>query len=156
MDDDNDEDEDTVKRKKIRKILLLKTDDELKMISKNKSNIMINSKTTDEINKSYNLYNILLSEKSKIYFNFVKTEERIVSNNIKPISPVKVKKKKKKIEKQNKILNSSIEEDSNSPILNYFPKKISFGLKIFDTHKVSSKNERTIENYRDFEKTSKD
>ena len=96
MDDDNDEDEETVKRKKIRKILLLKTDDELKMISKNKSNIMINSKTTDEINKSYNLYNILLSEKSKIYFNFVKTEERIVSNNIKPISPVKVKKEKKK------------------------------------------------------------
>ena len=156
MDDNNDEDEETVKRKKIRKILLLKTDDELKMISKKKPKIMINSKTTEEINKSYNLYNILLSEKSKIYFNFVKTGEKIVSNNIKPISPVKVKKEIKKIEKQNKILNSSIEEDSNSPILNYFPKKINFGLKIIGTHKGSSKNERTIENYRDFEKTSKD
>ena len=37
---------------------------------------MINSKKISELNKSYNLYKILLSEKSKIYYNCVKTEEK--------------------------------------------------------------------------------
>ena len=156
MDDDNtDEDEETLKRKKIRKILLLKTDEELKLISKKKSNIMINSKTTGEINKSYNLYNILLSEKSKIYFNFVKTEEKIVSNNIRQLNTSRIKTSRKKIEKQKKLLSKSIEEESNSPILNFFPKKIDLCVKIIDMYKRSSKNdERKIEKHLSFEKTS--
>ena len=45
---------DILKVKKIRKILLLRINDELKDIFKYKSNIKINSKTISEINKVRN------------------------------------------------------------------------------------------------------
>ena len=143
----NDEDEKTLKRKKIRRILLLKTDEELKSISKRHSDIMINSKTIVELNKKYNLYNILLSEKSKIYYNFVKTGEKIVSNNIRQINSERITNREKKIEKPNKIINNSFDEDSNSPILNFLPKKINLGLKKFKMPKISSKNHNIFENH---------
>ena len=150
----NDEDEEILKRKKIRRILLLKTDEELKNISKRHSDIMINSKTITELNKKYNLYNILLSEKSKIYYNCVKTEEKIVSNNIRQINSDRIVNKTKKIEKPNKIINNSFEEDSNSPILNFFPKKINLGVKKFEMPKTNSKNENIFENRFNLEKSA--
>ena len=109
--EDNSDDE-TLKRKKIRRILLLKTDEELKTISKKKCTVMINSKTTQEMNKSYNIYNILLSEKSRVYSNYVITEEKIVPNNIFshniiPIHSVKTIIQNKKVEKPIKLLNST-------------------------------------------------
>ena len=145
MDDNNNNDnnnnEENLKSKKIRRILLLKTDDELKKATKKNSKIMINSKTIQEMNKSYNLYNILLSEKSKIYFNYVKTEEKIVPNDIKPINTVRILTTKKKIEQPIKILNiTSMEDDySNSPI-NFFPKKINLGIKKINIPRRRSKN----------------
>ena len=148
MDDNNNnnENEEILKRKKIRRILLLKTDEELKFISKKKSNIMINSKTLREINKKYNSYNILLSEKAKVYFNFVKTGEKIVSNNIKQINSLRITQKEKKNEKSIKLFYNSNDEDSNSPTLNFIPKKIEVGIKKFDISKISPKNERKNNN----------
>ena len=142
-DDDNNNNEETKKLKKIRRILLLKTDDELKKNTKKKSNIMINSKTIEEINKSYNIYNnILLSEKSKIYINFIKTEEKIYPNNIAPVHTFR--KNIAQIKNQNtmKLMTSIIyEEESNSPILNYFPKKIDLGVKrLHNNHDLLKKN----------------
>ena len=109
MNDNNnkDEDEETLKRKKIRRILLLKIDEEFKNISKRHSDIIFNSKIITELNKKYNLYNILLSEKSKICYNYVKTEEKIVSNIISQINSDRVINRGKKIEKPNKIINNS-------------------------------------------------
>ena len=77
-----------IKRKKIRKILLLKINDELKEISQSKPTLLINSKTIQEIEKLYNTNNILLSEKSIIYSNYVKTEIKIYPPNIKPIKNI--------------------------------------------------------------------
>ena len=153
-DNNNNEDEETLKRKKIRRILLLKTDEELKNSSKKHSNIMINSKTIAELNKKYNLYNILLSEKSKIYYNFVKTEEKIVSNNIRQINKFRIINTEKKIEKPNKIISNSFEEESNSPILNFVPKKINLGVKKFEIPKMNSKNENIFENHFNLEKSA--
>lgn len=101
---------------------------------------MINSKTTQEMNKSYNIYNILLSEKSKVYSNYVITEEKIVPNNIFchniiPIHSVKTIIQNKKVEKPIKLLNSTFEEDSLSPIISIFPKKIDLGFKRFKMNK---------------------
>ena len=141
---DNNKEEETLKRKKVRRILLLKTDDELKMISKKKPNIMINSTTITEMNKCYNLYNMQLSEKSKIYFNFVKTEEKIVGINIKQINSSRISNKNEKIEKSNnnKLFNYSFEEDSNSPGINFFPKKINLGEKKFNVNQINSPTNR--------------
>ena len=143
MDDNNDNDnnEENIKSKNIRRLLLLKTDKELK--TKKKANFRINTKTIQELNKSYDLYNILLSERTTIYFNYVKTEERIYPNNIKPINIPKMVSTHKKVEKPVKILNitTTIEEDdcSNSPI-NFFPQKIDFGLKRINAPRRRSKN----------------
>ena len=133
---DVDDDEETLKRKKIRKILLLKTDEELKKNSKKKISIMINSKTTQEMNNSYNIYNIPLSEKSKIYSYFVKTEEKIFPNNkasnvnILPINSYRNIVENKKNERPIKLQSSSIfEDDSISPVVSYSPKKIELGFK---------------------------
>lgn len=147
--DINDESEETKKRKKIRRILLLKTDEQLKTKSKKKYNIMINSRTIREINNNYNLYNILLSEKTKYYFNYVKTEEKIVANNISQsqMNTSRVVSKEKKLEKPNKLLNKSFDEDSiNSPILNFVPQKIHLGIQKFDMKKVSQNNENNLPN----------
>ena len=150
--EDNSDDE-TLKRKKIRRILLLKTDEELKAISKKKCTVMINSKTTQEMNKSYNIYNILLSEKSRVYSNYVITEEKIVPNNIFshniiPIHSVKTIIQNKKVEKPIKLLNSTFEEDSLSPIISIFPKKIDLGFKRFKMNKKSL-NEMSLQKYID-------
>ena len=150
--EDNSDDE-TLKRKKIRRILLLKTDEELKTISKKKCTVMINSKTMQEMNKSYNIYNILLSEKSRVYSNYVITEEKIVPNNIFnhniiPIHSVKAIIQNKKVEKPIKLLNSTFEEDSFSPIISIFPKKIDLGFKRFKMNKKSL-NEMSLQKYID-------
>ena len=142
MDDNNDNDnnEENIKSKNIRRLLLLKTDKKLK--TKKKANFRINTKTIQELNKSYDLYNILLSEKTTIYFNYVKTEERIYPNNIKPINIRKMASTHKQMEKPVKILNitTTIEDDgSNSPI-NFFPQKIDFGLKRINAPRRRSKN----------------
>ena len=74
-----------LKAKKIRRILLLKTDKDLKSNTNINSNIMINSKTTQEMNKIYNSYTILLSESAKIYSNYVTIISKIAPNKeIKP------------------------------------------------------------------------
>ena len=150
--EDNSDDE-TLKRKKIRRILLLKTDEELKAISKKKCSVMINSKTMQEMNKSYNIYNILLSEKSKIYSNYVITEEKIVPNNIFNHNiiqshSIKTIIQNKKIEKPIKLLNSTYEEDSLSPIISIFPKKIDLGFKRFKINKKTV-NEMSLQKYID-------
>lgn len=150
--EDNSDDE-TLKRKKIRRILLLKTDEELKAISKKKCTIMINSKTMQEMNKSYNNYNILLSEKSKVYSNYVITEEKIVPNkifnhNTIPIHSIKSIIQSKRIEKPIKLLNSTFEEDSLSPEISIFPKKIDLGFKRFKINKKTV-NEMSLQKYID-------
>lgn len=89
----------TLKRKRIRKLLLLKINDELKEIQKKKSNIRINSKTIQELNQLYNRSDILLFEKSTIYFNYIKTEEKIISRNNNILSPTNMPKKEAKISK---------------------------------------------------------
>ena len=152
---DVDDDDETLKRKKIRKILLLKTDEELKKINKKKINIMINSKTTQEMNKSYNIYNIPLSEKSKIYSYFVKIEEKIFPNNnernfnILPLNSCHNVIENKKIERPIKLQSSSIfEDDSISPVVSFSPKKIELGFKRVNLLKKSMKiNEKSIQKF---------
>ena len=144
MDDNNDNEnnnKENNKCKKIRKLLLLQTDKELK--TKKKSDFRINTKTIQELNKSYDLYNIPLSEKSRIYFNYVKTGEKIYPNNIRPIDSNKIISARKKKEQPVKIINntSTIEEDYSNVPINYIPKKIDLGIKkIINTPRRRSKN----------------
>ena len=160
MNEDNKEEEEkTLKGKKIRRLLLLKTDEELKMISKKKSNLMINSTTINEMNKCYNLYSMELSEKSRIYFNFVKTEEKIVSNNkIQKYNSVRTIKKEDKLEQPNiNILLNISEEDSNSPMLSFFPKKINLGAQKFNQNNSPTskkKLDKLIKKNTNIEKTT--
>ena len=87
-----------LKRKKIRKILLLAINEELKDILKHKSNIQINSKTIPELNKLYTLKDIQLYEKPMIYSNYVKTEESILPKiKLHPGPPIKISKSMAKI-----------------------------------------------------------
>ena len=101
-----------LKRKRIRKLLLLKINDELKEIQKNKSNIRINSKTIQEINQLYNRSDILLFEKSTVYFNYIKTEEKIISRHNNRFSPVNMPKKEPEINKN--INNSNNKNNKNN------------------------------------------
>ena len=64
-------DQENLIAKKIRRFLLLKTNQELKVNTQKNINIMINTKTLQELNQAYNSYQILLSEASPIYFNYV-------------------------------------------------------------------------------------
>lgn len=132
------DDEHNIKAKKIRRILLLKTDQELKINSKRYLNILINSKTIQELNKAYNSYTILLSESSPIYSNYVQIFERIIPNN----SSTDLNKKetlKQTIEEQDiKSLNSSF--DSQSPAIDFVPNKIDLGKKRFSFVKKGSIN----------------
>ena len=120
----NEKVDEITKRKKIRKILLLTINDELKEISQSKPTLLINSKTIQELEKVYNRNNILLCEKGIIYSNYIKTETKIYPPNIRPI--IKFKSVEKKSEK-NKIkieMNGpSYDEEVISPILNFIPKK---------------------------------
>ena len=156
-----------LKRKRIRKLLLLKINDELKEIAKTKSNIRINSKTIQELNKIYNRNDILLYEKSTLYTNYIKTEETVISNissfNLsktinelveKPINKGIIKNKDKNKRKEESIIQfdlHSLEEESPSPVMSFFPKKIELGRKKFmeakpkprhheSVHKISKKN----------------
>ena len=79
-------DEEILKRKRIRKNLLLKVNDEIKEISDSKPTLLINSKTMDELGKVYNRSNILLIEKGIIYSNYIKDE--IIIFPEKKITPV--------------------------------------------------------------------
>ena len=152
---DDDDDDETLKRKKIRKILLLKTDEELKKISKKNINIMINSKTTQEMNNLYNMYNMPLSEKSKIYSHFVKIEEKIFPNNReRNINVLRLNSYRsvieiKKNEKPIKLQSSSIfEEDSFSPVVSFSPKKIELGFKRVNLLKKSMKiDEKSVQKF---------
>jgi hypothetical protein len=101
-----------LKRKRIRKLLLLKINDELKEIQKKKSNIRINSKTIQEINQLYNRSDILLFEKSTVYFNYIKTEEKIISRCGNRFSPVNMPKKEPEINKN--INNSNNKNNKNN------------------------------------------
>ena len=121
MDEKKDE---ITKRRKIRKILLLKINDELKEISESKPTLLINSQTIQEMEKVYNKNNILLSEKDTIYSNYVKTGIKIYPPCIKPI--VKYKSVERKIEKSKiklEIVGPSYDEEILSPILNFIPIK---------------------------------
>ena len=144
----------TLKRKKIRKLLLLRINDELKQISKTKSNIMINSKTIQELNQVYNQNNIILYEKSRIYSNYMRTEETIISKNMSPINVTKTLNKsqskkqfKTKIKLEPKISQfgiPSMDDDSASPIKNFFPKKIELARNKFLKNKPKLRNNRSI------------
>ena len=125
----NEEKDELTKRKKIRKILLLKVNDELKKISQSNPTLLINSKTIQEIEKIYNRNNILLTEKSIIYSYYIKTETKIYPPNIRPVT--KYKSVEKKIEKSKiDIIGPSYDEEALSPILNFFPQKKIYILKM--------------------------
>ena len=151
-----------LKRKRIRKLLLLKINDELKVITKTKSNIRINSKTIQELNKLYNKNDILLYEKSTIYTNYIKTEETVISNissinisktlNELVVQPNTNSKGRNKIKNKNKSIEenkmqfefNSLEEDSSSPIKSFFPKKIELGRKKFLETKPKPRHHESV------------
>ena len=121
------DDKQASKAKKIRRILLLKIDRELKSDSNNRLNIMINSKKPQEMNRAYNSYKILLSETTHVYSNYVEMVEKCY-----PINKTQIKRKKEtprnnKEEQIIKSLNSSFE--SNCPFLDFIPSKIDLGKK---------------------------
>ena len=113
--------------KKIRRILLLKTNQELKAGNKKDINIKINSKTLQELNKAYNPYQILLSEASPIYSNYVQIIEEIFPNTSKKVKKLRHTPKINKIEQQIGYLDSSF--DSHGPDIDYIPKKLDLGYK---------------------------
>ena len=141
------------KVKKIRKILLLKINAELKDILKYKSNIKINSKTIPEINKAYSLNEFQLVEKPILYSHYVKTEEAILPSKSKDgfnrkisksMNKIKIKPKNKSRINIKKVEGNSIEEESVSPLNSFFPKKISLGKRKMFQNK--SKNKGSIPN----------
>ena len=118
-------DQENLIAKKIRRFLLLKTNQELKVNTQKNINIMINTKTLQELNQAYNSYQILLSEASPIYFNYVEIFEETFPN-------ISLKQQKKSVDIPNlkkletfKHLDSSFE--SQSPDINYIPKKMDLG-----------------------------
>ena len=150
-----------LKVKKIRKILLLRINDELKDILKNKSNIKINSKTISEINQLYNLNEIQQIEKPVLYSHYVKTEETVVPKsksqekvNIrisKSVNKIRTRKKYKnksnnlnKNAKQKTKEKATLDEESVSPLNSFFPKKVELGRKKINYNK--SKNKGSIPN----------
>ena len=150
-----------LKVKKIRKILLLRINDELKDILKNKSNIKINSKTISEINQLYSLNEIQQIEKPVLYSHYVKTEETVVPKskslekvNIrisKSVNKIKTRKQyKNKSNKSNKNgkrktkEKANLDEESVSPLNSFFPKKVELGRRKINYNK--SKNKGSIPN----------
>ena len=121
------DDKEASKAKKIRRILLLKIDRELKSESNNHLNIMINSKKTEEMNKAYNSYKILLSETTRVYSNYVEIVEKCYPNNKKEIKRKKETPRNNNEEQVIKSLNSSFE--SVGPFLDFIPSKIDLGKK---------------------------
>ena len=140
MDDIND---DIKRRKKIRKTLLLKINDEIKNISNSKPPLLINSKTIEEFENIYNTNNILLSEKGILYTNFIKMETIIYPPIPAPsrrIKSVEKKIEKTKIKKDLKGL--SFDEEIISP-LNFLPKKIDLASKKLTN--VNKRYTKTVE-----------
>ena len=143
--------EEVLRRKRIRKTLLLKVNDEIKEISDSKPKLLINSKTIEELEKVYNRSNILLIEKGIIYSNYIKDEIRIYPN--KKITPIyREKSVKNKVEKKNnyklEVNGPSYEEEVVSPIINFIPNKINLGTKrvtIFE--KRYTKNNGSIQKF---------
>ena len=133
---ENDDDKESEKAKKIRRKLLLKTDQELKANSRKYSNIMINSKTSQELNKVYNSYKILLSESSPIYSNYGLIISKIYPETYRPQNKEKESPKAKREEQNNKSPNSSYE--SHSPAIDFIPNKIDLGIKKFSFRKKGS------------------
>jgi hypothetical protein len=148
MDETKDE---IAKRKKIRRTLLLKINDELKEISQSKPTLLINSKTIQEIEKVYNKNNILLSEKGTIYSNYVKTGIKIYPPIIKPLNKFKsVEKKNEKSKIKLEIIGLSYDEEILSPILNFFPiKKNLYYKQLATLDKRYTKNNWSIQKFID-------
>jgi hypothetical protein len=132
---ENEDEKENLKAKKIRRILLLKTDQDLKNNDK-KANIMINSKTIQELNQAYNSYKILLSESSPIYSNYVQIIEKMFPDNSQKNKKEKATPKQKNVEQIIKSLNSSFE--SHSPAIDFIPNKIDLGKKKFSFIKKGS------------------
>ena len=132
---ENENEKENLKAKKIRRILLLKTDQDLKNNDK-KANIMINSKTIQELNQAYNSYKILLSESSPIYSNYVEIIEKMFPDNSEKNKKEKATPKQKNVEQIIKSLNSSFE--SHSPAIDFIPNKIDLGKKKFSFIKKGS------------------
>ena len=129
------DEKENLKAKKIRRILLLKTDQDLKNNAK-RTNIMINSKTIQELNQAYNSYKILLSESSPIYSNYVQIVEEMFPDNSEKNKKEKATPKQKNVEQIIKSLNSSFE--SHSPAIDFIPNKIDLGKKKFSFIKKGS------------------
>ena len=118
-----------LKVKKIRRILLLQIDKELKSGSNKKLNIMINSKRIQDFNKEYNSYKILLSETTKTYSNFVELIDESFPKNIRQIKTKRDFPRREKHDQLEKSLNTSI--DSQIQSLEYIPNKVDLGEKKF-------------------------
>ena len=118
-----------LKVKKIRRILLLQIDKELKSGSNKKLNIMINSKKIQDFNKEYNSYKILLSETTRTYSNFVEMVDESFPKKEKQIKTKKVFTKREKHDQLANSMNSSFE--SQIQVLEYIPNKIDLGEKKF-------------------------
>ena len=127
MNENDTNNKEILKAKKIRRILLLKTDNELKKNSKRKSNIKINSKSIKQLNQAYNSYKILLSEASSIYSNYVQIVQKMYPDNSEIKQKIKEPPKTMRVEQNNASLNSSFE--SHSPPIEFIPNKIDLGKK---------------------------
>ena len=138
--DEKKSEKEELKAKKIRRILLLKIDRELKSDTNKNINIMINSKKIQDLNKAYNSYKILLSETTRIYSNYVEFIEKSFPINKKEIKKKRVySPRRKKEEKSIKSLNTSF--DSNIPVFEYIPNKIDLGKKkITNGKRIAIKN----------------
>ena len=134
---DSNNNKENLKAKKIRRILLLQTDQELKKNSKRYSNIKINSKSIKQLNQAYNSYKILLSEASSIYSNYVQIIQKIYPDKSENEKKIKEPPQTTREEHQHiTSLNSSFE--SHSPQIEFIPNKIDLGKKKFNFHKKGS------------------
>ena len=133
---DNNNNKENLKAKKIRRILLLQTDQELKKNSKKYSNIKINSKSIKQLNQAYNSYKILLSEASSIYSNYVQIFQKIYPDNSKIEKKIKESPQSTRVEQNEASLSSSFE--SHSPQIEFIPNKIDLGKKKFSFRKKGS------------------
>ena len=133
---ENNNDKENSKAKKIRRILLLQTDQELKKNSKRYSNIKINSKSIKQLNQAYNSYKILLSETSSIYSNYIQIFQKMYPDKSQIEKKIKEPPKTTRVEQNVASLNSSFE--SHSPQIEFIPNKIDLGEKKFSFRKKGS------------------
>ena len=124
---ENENNKENLKAKKIRRILLLQTDQELKKNSKRYLNIKINSKSIKQLNQAYNSYKILLSEASSIYSNYIQIFQKMYPDKSKKKKKIKETPQSTRVEQNEASLNSSFE--SHSPHIEFIPNKIDLGKK---------------------------